>query len=70
MLPQVSDLCMRTVGRGKAGGYHHDTNQYERTDGDDLNHGEPELDLTEVLHRGQVQRQQRDNDDECGYCFR
>ena len=57
MLPQVSDLCVITIAGSEAGGYHHNTNQYECTDSDDLNHGEPELNLTEVLHRGQVQRQ-------------
>ena len=56
---------MSTAGRREARSNHNGTHDNEGADGNNLNHGEPELDLTEVLHRGQVQRQQRNNHDEC-----
>ena len=59
VVPQVGYGGGSTVGAGEAEGNHERTNNNEGDNRDDFNDCEPELDLTEVLYRGQVQQQQR-----------
>ena len=59
VVPQVAYGGGGAVGAGEAEGDHERANNNEGDNRDDLNDGEPELDFTEVLHRGQVQQQQR-----------
>ena len=65
-IPQVRDGGDRSIRARKPGHDHHGTHGDKRQNRYDLNHGEPELDLTEVFHRRQVQSQQRPDYDKRG----
>ena len=66
VIPQVRDRGDRSIRVRKPSHDHHGPHGDKRQNRYDLNHGEPELDLTEVLHRGQIQRQQRSDHDKRG----
>ena len=68
-IPQVGDACWRCAGDwGLEGGDGQvAADQDERHDGDDLDHGEPELHLAEDLHCHHVESGEQDDDDEGWY---
>ncbi|MNM57883.1 hypothetical protein D3C81_691010 [compost metagenome] len=59
VIPQVGQRC-RMPGRRLVSHRHHvEPGADQRADGDDLDHGEPELHFAEHLHRHQVQAEQQ-----------